>query len=114
MKIERTRSALKAGGGVLVPEVSFEPSRGVVILIQQNICGGRCPSDNPKDMPAFTYRFSPPPSKLDLYITHTARNGVTPCVQVNDCQKIAHAAFVVLVDFSTFVNFDMVRRLCCY
>lgn len=41
-------------GVVWAPELSLEPSRGVMILIQQNICDGRCTCENPKDMAAFT------------------------------------------------------------
>lgn len=42
-------------GVVWVPGMSLEPSRGVMILIQQNICDGRCSCENPKDMAAFTF-----------------------------------------------------------
>lgn len=87
---------LRAGGVVPVPEVSFEPSRGVIIIIQQNICDGRCPSDNPKDMPAFTYHFSPPPSKLHSY-TH-------PKMDHPVCKQLSLAVIqYMLANFSCLV-----------
>lgn len=52
-------SVLRAGGGCLVPGMSLELSRGVMILIQQNICDGRCTCENPKDMAALTSVPSP-------------------------------------------------------
>lgn len=61
-------------GVVWVPEVSFESSIAVMILIQHNICDGRCISDNPKDVPAFTGNFSPPPSELHFCISRSEQN----------------------------------------
>ncbi len=72
----------RASGVVSVPEISFEPSRSVMLLIQHNICDGRCPSDNPKDMPAFTYHFSPQTSKLQFYIRLWPHNLEKPYVHI--------------------------------
>lgn len=56
-------------GAALVQEVRFEAPIGLMILIQLNICDGRCISDHPKDIPASPLHFLPPTSKLHFHIT---------------------------------------------
>lgn len=56
-------------GVALVQGVRLEAPIGLMILIQQNICDGRCISDHPKDVPASPLHFLPPTSKLHFDIT---------------------------------------------
>lgn len=56
-------------GVALVQGVRLEAPIGLMILIQLNICDGRCISDHPKDIPASPLYFLPPTSKLHFHIT---------------------------------------------
>lgn len=56
-------------GVALVQGVHLEAPIGLMILIQRNICDGRCISDHPKDVPASSLHFLPPTSSLHFETT---------------------------------------------